>query len=443
MNTTIFHYKLGTDGVSLEIKKRTKILKRLGVKPYTIAGEGNADFIVPEIGLNKRSIIRFNKYAFETSDAKRAKRLFSTLERKAEKKLNAALDEINPKFIVVHNMFSLAYNLPASYALAKVIQERNIKTEAIHHDFWWDREIFKSNVSFVRDLMLDVLPPNIPQIISHVVINSIEREKLLKRRGIKAKVFGDLFEFESTDGSSKETIKNLLKIKEHVVFLQASRIVRRKAIEVAVDLVSEFTRSSGKRAVLLLTNPPEKYVDAEYHNLIKEYARAKGVKFIEAYKKARNIKFFEFYKIADFAVYPTIKEGFGNQFLEACYYKVLPIIFEYEVFRKDLKKEGYSYISLGKRYRIVEGLVRVPEKTITWAAKKALYYLRHPERYKEVVQRNYKIAEKYHSPKVLENYYKLLLTSIRMEYVLHGLKEITGLSKKDWKEKMKKLLKYG
>lgn len=443
MKAAIFHYKLGTDGVSFEIRKRIKILRKLGIKPYTIAGEGDADYIVPEIGLNKRGVIRFNKYAFEENDAKRAKRLFLALKRNVERKLNAVLHELRPDFIIVHNMFSLAYNLPASYALAKIIQERNIKTEAIHHDFWWDREIFKSNISFVRDLMLDILPPNSPQIISHIVINSIEREKLLKRRGIKAKVFGDLFEFENIDGPSKETIRKKLKIKDCIVFLQASRIVRRKAVEVAVDLVSEFVKVSGKEAVLLLTNPPEKYVDPEYHKLVKDYAKSKGVRFVEAYRRTKGIKFFEFYKIADFAVYPTIKEGFGNQLLEATYYKVLPIIFEYEVFKRDLKKEGYRYISLGQKYKKEHGLVKISEKRLRRAAKQALYYLNHPKRYRSAVETNYKVGRAYHSPKILENYYRVLLWPISIENKLSEIKSLINLSKAEWKRILAGLNKGG
>ena len=441
MKAGIFHYKMGTDGVSLEIRKRAKILKKLGLKPYFIAGEGDADFIIPEISTANRSIMRFNSYAFDGEDENKVKKIFNRLERKAEKNLSKVFEELKPGFIIVHNMFSMAYNLPASYALMRIIQQRNIKTEAVHHDFWWDRKIFKSHLFFIRDLMLDILPPNIPQIVSHVVINSIERERLLRRRGIKAKIFGDLFEFEEPDGHSKEKIKKLLKLKSEVIFLQATRIVKRKAIEVSIDLVSEFKKISEKNAVIVLTNPPEKYIDREYLEVLKEYAKERGVKLIEAYRIAKSLAFFEFYKIADFALYPTVKEGFGNQFLEATYYKVLPIVFEYEVFRKDLKKEGYKYISLGQRYKSANGMVKISEKRLHKAAKKVLYYIKHPKRYKEAVEMNYRIASKYHSPAVLENYYALLLASIKMEKALYNLKDIINLPKTKWNDKIKKIIR--
>jgi hypothetical protein len=441
MKVGIVHYKIGTDGVSLEIKKRAKILKRLGLKPYFIAGEGDADFVVPEISAACRAVMHFNSYAFGEDKEEKVRKMFFRLERRAEKKLSPVLEELNPDFLIVHNMFSMAYNLPASYALAQMIQQKNIKTEAVHHDFWWDRRVFKSHIFFIRDLMLDILPPNIPQIVSHVVINSIEREKLLKRRGIKAKVFGDLFEFEEIDGHPKGEIKKALKLKNEVVFLQATRIVKRKAIEVSIDLVNEFNKVSGRPGAIVLTNHPEKYIDREYLKFLKEYAKSKGVRLVEAYKSKKNIAFFEFYKIADFALYPTIKEGFGNQLLEAMYYKVIPIVFEYEVFRKDLKKEGYRYISLGQRYRTVDGLVKIPEKRLQQAVKKALYYLSHPKSYRAAVETNYKIASKYHAPKVLENYYRLLVMSIGVEKTLLNLKNLMGIPKLKWKKLITTLIK--
>lgn len=412
----LIHYKTGTDGVSLEMQKRAKIFKSLGARPVTITGSKEADYFVPEIGVERKKIIQFNKYAFEKENQKKAEKLFFEMEKKAEKKLLKTMTELKPDFLVAHNLFSLAYNLPASSALAKVIKEKNIKTEAVHHDFWWDREIFKSDNLFTRKLLLELLPPAIPQIFSHVTINSIERKNLLKRKGIKAKQFGDIFDFENSDRHSKEKIKKMLKLKDNeIVLLQASRVLKRKAIEVSIDIAKEFEKSTGKKTVILLTNPPEKYVDTDYFDKIKKYALKKNIKLIHAFKKTKKLSFFEFYKIADFAVYPTIKEGFGNQFLEAVYYKTIPIIFEYPVFRIDLKKEGYYYISLGSKYLKKNEMIKIPFKKMKKATLQMEQYLKNKEKQEKHTEHNYKKAEQNHSPQNLKKHYSRTLKLINID----------------------------
>ncbi|RLE42134.1 hypothetical protein DRJ48_04180 [Candidatus Woesearchaeota archaeon] len=441
MRVCILHYKSGTDGVSLEIKKRIKILKRLGLKPCFVAGSGNADYVIPELSILHKSVKQFNMHAFKNHNNEGAKRLFKRHSEATKTKLDAFFDEVKPDLLIVHNLFSLAYNLPASHALAEVIRQRNLKTEAIHHDFWWDRDSFVTRSGFVRNLMLDILPPHIPQIVSHIVLNSIERKKLLIRRKIKAKVFGDLFDFEEANKYTKSELKRLLKLKQEVVFLQATRILRRKAIEISIDFIERFMKRSGKKATLLLTNPPEKYIDMDYLKQILAYAKQKQVKLVLAYKKAPEVEFFEFYKVADFVLYPTILEGFGNQFLEAVYYKKLPILFEYEVFREDLKKEGYLYISLGERYRVVDGMIRVPRTAIDAAVRKALYYLARSRLYSAAVDKNFQIAKQHHSPRVLENYYRVLLASIAMEKTIANVAQLFKIPSKEVRNVVKKLLK--
>ncbi len=320
--------------------------------------------------------------------------------------------ELKPDFLIVHNMFSIAYNLPASSALLKLIQQFNLPTEAIHHDFWWERAIFNSKIPFVKNLMNEILPPRAPQIVSHIVINSLAKHELMRRKSINAKIFGDLFDFEPLRAHTKEELKQMLNLKDEIVFLQATRIVRRKAIEVAIDFVHKFKELSNKNAVLVLANSPEKYIDSDYLAILREYAQKQKVKLIEAFSAVQDINFMEFYKIAHFVLYPTIWEGFGNQLLEAIYYKVLPVLFEYEVFRKDLKSEGYEYISLGSEYTLCNGLVKVPEHVLENAAGETLSYLNNRAKYERAVENNFKIALRKHSPKALEQHYAELFSNL-------------------------------
>ncbi len=417
MKVLIFHYKIGNDGVSLEIGKRKKVLEKLGAKVKVVAGEGSADIRIRGLGIGNSS--GFNKKAFEKGDV--TEREFRKKKNLMKGKILAVLRKEKPDLVIVHNIFSLAYNLPATFALKEAIEETKVHTEAIHHDFWWDRDIFNTQSDFVRELLFE-LPPDIPEIVSHVTINSIDQEKLWKIRKIPSKVFGDLFDFEKTYRFRRDQIKKMLGIKDELVLLQATRPVRRKAIEVSVDVAAEAG------GVLVLSNAPEKYVDADYMGLIRDYAEEKGVRLVEAYMQ-RKVPFFEFYKIGHFAMYPSIKEGFGNQFLEAVYYRVLPVVFEYPVFRKDLKPEGYKYISLGDRYRKCGWRVCVPEKRIKSAARKIRQYMKNREGYQRDVDWNFSVGRKNHSPRILEGYYRMIFSRLLLDKTFRTIGKVLDIRK--------------
>jgi len=273
-----------------------------------------------------------------------------------------------------------------------------------------------------------------------VVINSIEYEKLLKRKGIKSKLFGDLFDFEEANTVPANEMRKRLKLRG-VVFLQATRIVRRKAIEVTIDLVRKFKQETGNNALILLTNPPERYVNKEYFDQIKKYAKQNSVRLVAAFERTKDIPFFEFYKVADFVAYPSINEGFGNQFLEAVFYRKLPIVFEYEVFKKDIKPEGYSFISLGDRHHIKDNFVKIPEKRLEGAVRKINYYYHKPKLYASAVAKNFQTAKRFHSPKLLENYYRALFASVLIERSISNIKQLFELPRKEILTAIKKLIK--
>lgn len=121
------------------------------------------------------------------------------------------------------------------------------------------------------------------------------------------------------------------------------------------------------RVILLLFNFIG--VDASsYFKKLKKLAQKTKTKFLYAgdffslYK--RKSCFWDAYYCADLVSYPSLWEGFGNQFLEAVYFKKPIVLFEYPVFKKDIKKEGYFYISLGDKTYPEKELNLVPMKNI-------------------------------------------------------------------------------
>ncbi|RKX75521.1 MAG: hypothetical protein DRP87_14365 [Spirochaetes bacterium] len=153
MNTNkkvlIAHYKVGkTGGVSLEIEKQRKLLEDMGHTVYLLSGpvECGAYFIFD--------------------------------------------------IFYVHNMLSMAINLPAAIALVHIIKRENIPCVAVHHDFYWEGDISTTpTFQFVQKLIEEYLVPRLPN-VKHITINTLNQEKLLKEFGIRADVNHDTFDFE-------------------------------------------------------------------------------------------------------------------------------------------------------------------------------------------------------------------------------------------------------
>ena len=63
--------------------------------------------------------------------------------------------------------------------------------------------------------------------------------------------------------------------------------------------------------------------------------------------KMDNGQYPDMYSIADFVLYPSSWEGFGNQLLEAFAAGLPVVVFEYPVYKEDIAPKGVKVISLG------------------------------------------------------------------------------------------------
>lgn len=429
MRIAFVHYRIGErDGVSLEIETRAKILQKLGYEVFYIAGfdglERENAFLIKELDI-KTSYNKFlREDCFYTGlfEENFMISLYFQLEHKIYKKLNKLFKKIKPELVFVHNVFSHAYNLPATTAFLKVLDKHNTKTIAVNHDFWFERSYFQKPKYFFIKEVLQSLSPARPYIIRQQVINSLAQEEVLKRRGIKAELIGDYLEYSKPlakiDSFNKD-LRECFGIKENdFLVLHATRITQRKKIENAFVFARELEKALRKlapvkilgkvfkrnsRVTVLLPNFVE--VDAlPYYKQIKKLAEKINLnaifaweKFMPERKEENGVKIYSFwdaYPFADLITYTSSWEGFGNQFLEAVHFKKLPVVFEYPVFEKDIKKEGYEYISLGNELRKRNGLAFVPKEKIKEAVDTTIKLLKQPEKIKKIVEKNFSIAKK-------------------------------------------------
>ncbi|MCK5671962.1 MAG: hypothetical protein KAH95_01225, partial [Spirochaetales bacterium] len=83
-------------------------------------------------------------------------------------------------------------------------------------------------------------------------------------------------------------------------------------------------------------------------------------------KSEKKFSIFDTYAYADIVSYPSLFEGWGNQFIEAVFAKKPIMVYEYPVFKTDIKPQGYEVIDLGSVsvQNPQTGFLKLPDETI-------------------------------------------------------------------------------
>jgi glycosyltransferase involved in cell wall biosynthesis len=113
------------------------------------------------------------------------------------------------------------------------------------------------------------------------------------------------------------------------------------------------------------------------------------------------------YTMADFVLYPSGWEGFGNQLLEAFAAGLPVVVFEYPVFKEDIAPKDVRVISLGDTVleeRDPAGLVRVPAEVLTNAAQTMMTILTNQRERKKITDHNIAVGKRYFSFDVLRSH---------------------------------------
>ncbi len=427
------HYRTGErDGVSLEIEKRAQLFRQLGQKVSFLSGfdprykKQKDIYIVPEIDIKRRlpSFLRETFFDERILDRTLSWLLYQTEEEKIYNQVVSVLRKVQPDIIFIHNIFSLAYHLPATTAILKAIDFHPTKIVAVHHDFWWERGFFKTPRYPFLKTIIDHLPPHRDYIQKHQVINSHSQKDLEAHRGLPSQKIGDYFDFDFPlpphDDYNKDFLKRFGILENDLVILHATRIVERKAIENAIYFAyylqkkikksKDFTFKGKRinkqsRVVLLLPN----FVDLDSDAYFKELqllAEKLNIQFLwiadhisldrVKVNGMKRYSFWDCYTFSDFITYTSYQEGFGNQLLEAFWAKRIPLVFEYPVFREDIKNEGYHVISLGNQMRKYNGFNLVGKEKFQKASGEALSLLQNEEVYRIWANENFATAKQLH-----------------------------------------------
>ena len=405
-----------TDGVSLETEKWTQVLARLGHQCFFFAGLCDRPpaitYIVPEAHFGHPAIIKTYDAAF--SNRNRPPELTRDIEDLAEY-LKKHLYEFTKKYdvhlLLVENALAIPLNIPLGIALTRFIAETGIHTIAHHHDLYWERRRFLVNC--VWDYLDMSFPPRLPN-IRHIVINSPAAAQLSYRRGISAELIPNVMDFDNAPLPPDDyaaTVRSDLAIgPNEYLFLQPTRIVRRKGIEHAIELVRRLSLPA--RLVISYASGDEG--DA-YEKHLRSFSRLLDIStiFVSEIISAQRgttadgrkiYSIWDVYPFADVVTYPSLLEGFGNAFLESVYFRRPIVVNDYTIYAIDIKPKGFKAIEL-------DGFITDE------AVAKVEQILKKPTLAAEMTEHNYQLAKRFYSFAFLEHQLQGLLQSFTGEDV--------------------------
>jgi len=391
----------GTDGVSLETLKWAKIFENQGIKAYYLAGEletpPERSYLCEKAHFQNPDI----RFIFRNCFGKRQRK------RSITKKIHSVKEELKDeiyKFIrkyhidllIPENAITIPLNIPLGLAITEIISETGMPVIAHHHDFFWERTHFLTNS--VWEFLNMAFPPHLPT-IHHVVINSSADNQLGLRTGVSSTIIPNVMDFENPPPPPDEfasDVRESLGIEDDAYFvLQPTRVIKRKGIEHAIELVSRL----GVKAKLVISHASGDE-GFGYEKRIREYSKLMNVDttFVSRRidekrgytKKGEKIYTLDdIYPHADLVTYPSNFEGFGNAFLEAIYYRKPIVVNTYSIYSIDIKPKGFQVIEL-------DGYVNTQAIELAKTVLKDEVYREH------MVEHNYRIANRFYSYDVLE-----------------------------------------
>ncbi len=405
-----------TDGVSLETQKWTQVLTRLGHQCFFFAGlcdrPADVSYVVPEAHFTHPAIVKTYRAAFSNRNRPpQTTREIHDLAQMLKSHLYQFVRKYDVHLLIVENALAIPLNIPLGIALTEFIAETGIPTIAHHHDLYWERRRFLVNC--VWDYLDMCFPPRLPS-IRHIVINSPAAAQLSFRRGISAELIPNVMDFDNPPAPPDEyasTVKEDLHIAPNeYFFLQPTRVVRRKGIEHAIELVRRLPLPA--RLVISHASGDE---GDDYARHLRSFSQLLDISTIFVSdiisdRRGRTpdgrkiYSLWDVYPFADIVTYPSLLEGFGNAFLESVYFRRPIVVNDYTIYAIDIKPKGFKAIEL-------HGFVTEE------AVQEVEQILKSPTLAAEMAEHNYQLAKRFYSFAFLEHQLQGLLQSFTGEDV--------------------------
>jgi glycosyltransferase involved in cell wall biosynthesis len=349
----------GVDGVTFEAAKWEAVLERMGHEVRLLAGDVDAlrptAQLVPPMHFAYPPAARVTAAAFDpASDADAVRAEIDRLANQLLPVFDSWIAAQRIELLIVQNAWAIPMHLPLGVALRRLVERTGMPAIGHHHDYWWERERFAACV--VPDLLEEVFPPDLPS-IRHVSINSLAARELRRRRGIASSIMPNVFDFSGPRPRPHPAVRRQMRSElgmseRGLLVVQPTRVVPRKGIELAIELVG---RLRDRHAVLLITSPAgDEGLDylvelerlAERHAVGLRYAADRFAPDLEGKPLRPAHSLHDAYLAADLITYPSLYEGYGNALVEAIYYGKPIVVNRYSVYDADIRPLGFEFIEI-------------------------------------------------------------------------------------------------
>lgn len=399
----------GVDGVALETEKWIEVLRSMGHSTYILSGQfqerpmdPSTEALVPEMSFFSPESFWSQKKAFfypETDPQELIEHL-NLYSKVIYKKILEWIGERKIQLIISENASALPSHLEMGLAISKAVHKSGLPTITHDHDFAWERgDRYVSPHREINEFVSEVFPLRAPNSV-HAVINSHAHDTLKERFGRDAVNVPNVMDFSKPFGTRNSKNENLEQHlgfkKDDLLLFQITRIVRRKGIETAIQLLHEL---NDKKIKLVITgNYADDAGSAYYNELVNQIHDLKlGEQVSFAHHLFHNkglsngngevrLSLSDAYARATACTYFSTYEGFGNAFVEAVLAKRPIFVNNYEpVYMPDIGSKGFKTVMI-ERGILTEEAVRDMAEIIY-----------DPALGREIAEYNYGLGEKYFS----------------------------------------------
>jgi glycosyltransferase involved in cell wall biosynthesis len=259
--------------------------------------------------------------------------------------------------LIAHNVLTMPYNLPLTFALHRLANKGNIKVVSWNHDSPYFYAPSPIDLKREQWNILKKYNPN----ICYITISEERRGQFQNLYGVKwIDVIPDGIDpipFLNLDPNTTRMIRAEHLLEADLLMVQACRLHPRKNIELSIQVIKAL-QDKGLHARLLLTGAydPHEEKTIQYYHRLKKLSKQLHVErdiliIAEYFSKGgkdltgETIIVRDFYLIADLLFMPSIQEGFGIPLLEAGMLK-LPIVCSDIPPFKEVGRENVQYFSL-------------------------------------------------------------------------------------------------
>lgn len=413
----------GVDGVALETEKWIEVLRRMGHEVFLVAGQFEKRKIdptyekrIPELSLFSPESYWGQKKAYFEPD-QNPEHLGEHLSLYSDVITDKLMKWIRKKdlqLLISENASALPMHISLGMAIKQTAELTGLPVITHDHDFFWERgNRYVSPHEQINEIIRENFPLRLPNSY-HAVINSAAQKTLKEKYNRESFVVPNVMDFNKPFAEINENNKNLkleLGLDESDILLfQITRIVGRKAIDVAIRLVHKL---NDNRIKLIITGG---YVDDdgtkhynELMDLVHELQLSDQVEF--AYEKFSSgltdpgtpgvFSLSDAYAHATACTYFSTYEGFGNAFVEALLAKKPIFVNNYKpVFWPDIGSKGFRVVML-ENNNLTEDKIE--------EMKEVIYNKKLQE---EIGAYNFELGKKYFSYEVLEDILTKILDRI-------------------------------